>query len=151
MVRELEGRGVRNVRLWGRGIDVCLYTPEARDPALRAQLGADDDRPLLLLVSRLVKEKDLTDLIKMDRVLRKRGFDYRFAFVGDGPLRRKLARGLPEAHFAGQQTGAELARCTPPPISSSSPRLPRPSATWSRRRWPLACPPSSSTAAARPV
>jgi glycosyltransferase involved in cell wall biosynthesis len=110
VIRELEYRGIENVRLWSPGIDCSLYTPAARDRQLRAQLGADDKRPVLLLVSRLVKEKDLLDLVEMDRILRRKGLDYRFVVVGDGPLRKRLERGLPEAHFAGLRSGFDLAR-----------------------------------------
>ena len=109
-VEDLRRRGVRNVNLWSRGIDCDQYSPVHRDPALRQALGADEDTPLLLMVSRLVKEKDLADLIGIDRVLKRRGLKYRLALVGDGPFRAELERGLPDAHFAGQQVGVELAR-----------------------------------------
>jgi phosphatidylinositol alpha 1,6-mannosyltransferase len=108
--RELEERGVPNVRIWSRGIDTQRFSPGNRDAALRAGLGVDAERPLLLLVSRLVKEKDLGDLIGVDAWLRDRGVRYRLALVGDGPMRAELEAALPDAHFAGQQRGAELAR-----------------------------------------
>jgi glycosyltransferase involved in cell wall biosynthesis len=109
-VEDLRRRGFQNVQLWSRGIDCDLYSPRHRDPRLRAGLGLNEDTPLLLMVSRLVKEKDLADLIGMDRSLKQRGLKYRLALVGDGPFRAELERGLPDAYFAGQQVGMELAR-----------------------------------------
>lgn len=110
IVRELEGEGIRHVELWSRGIDPERFSPAFRDPALRERLGADDARPLLLLVSRLVREKDLADLVEVDRRLRERGVPFRLALVGEGPMREELQARLPEAHFAGHQSGEALAR-----------------------------------------
>jgi glycosyltransferase involved in cell wall biosynthesis len=66
--------------------------------------------PVLLLDTRLVKEKDLLDLVAMDTILRTRGHRFQMVFVGDGPLRQELEDRLPEAIFTGQQVGVELAR-----------------------------------------
>ncbi|HSJ09829.1 MAG TPA: glycosyltransferase family 1 protein [Longimicrobiales bacterium] len=110
IVDELTSHGIPRVRLWSRGVDAWRFSPQWRDASLRAQLGADDSVPLLLLVSRLVKEKDLADLVAMDALLRARGVHYRLAIVGDGPMRQQLERDLPHAHFAGHQSGHDLAR-----------------------------------------
>lgn len=110
IIRELTSHGIERLELWSRGIDLSGFSPEHRDPALWPRGGRSLDGPVLLLVSRLVKEKDLRDLIAVDRILRQRGVRFTFGIVGDGPLRRKLERALPHAIFAGQQTGAELAR-----------------------------------------
>jgi phosphatidylinositol alpha 1,6-mannosyltransferase len=110
IVDELTARGVPRVRLWSRGVDTARFAPHWRDAGLRARLGARDDRPLLLLVSRLVREKDLADLVAVDRELRRRGVAFALALVGDGPMRQRLERDLPHAHFAGHQSGQSLAR-----------------------------------------
>lgn len=109
IVRELQARGIDNVELWSRGIDLGGFSPDHRDPELIHRAGAGPDVPMLLLVSRLVKEKDLLDLVEVDRVLRARGLDFSFVFVGDGPLRAKLETALPHAHFVGHQSGSDLA------------------------------------------
>lgn len=110
IVRELEEHGLANLELWSRGIDLARFGPHFRDPALRAAAGADPETPIVLLVSRLVKEKDLLDLVPFARRLRERGVRFRLVLVGDGPLRGELEAALPDAHFAGHQTGEALAR-----------------------------------------
>jgi phosphatidylinositol alpha 1,6-mannosyltransferase len=110
IIRELERRGIERVELWSRGIDLSGFSPEHRSRSVRDLAGADDSTPLLLLVSRLVKEKDLADLVDVDRALRARGVRFRLALVGGGPMKRELRRRLPDAHFAGHLTGEELGR-----------------------------------------
>jgi phosphatidylinositol alpha 1,6-mannosyltransferase len=110
IIEELREHGIENVCLWSRGVDSCRFSPAWRDDALRAKLGADERTPLVLLVSRLVKEKDLADIVVMDRVLRSRNLRYRLALVGNGPMRKRLERELPDAHFAGHQSGPSLSR-----------------------------------------
>jgi glycosyltransferase involved in cell wall biosynthesis len=110
IIRELAGHGITNTELWSRGIDLGRFSPRWRDAELRASVGADDDTPILLLVSRLVKEKDLADLVAAERILRERGVAHRLVLVGDGPMRPELEKQLPGAHFAGHQAGEALAR-----------------------------------------
>lgn len=110
IIDELAGHGIRNTELWSRGIDLGRFSPRWRSAELRAGVGADDDTPVLLMVSRLVKEKDLADLVEADRILRSRGSAHKLVLVGDGPMRGELERALPDAHFAGHQTGEALAR-----------------------------------------
>jgi glycosyltransferase involved in cell wall biosynthesis len=110
IIRELESHGIGRLELWSRGMDTRRFSPGFRDPGLRRAVGADEETPVVLLVSRLVKEKDLADLVEMDAVLRERGAAYRLVLVGDGPMRGELEERLPDAHFAGHQTGEALAR-----------------------------------------
>lgn len=110
LIRELAEHGITHTELWSRGIDRSHFGPEHRDPVLRATVGADEQHPLLLLVSRLVREKDLADLVEMHDILRKRDVPFRLVLVGDGPMREELEAGLPDAYFAGHQSGRNLAR-----------------------------------------
>jgi glycosyltransferase involved in cell wall biosynthesis len=107
--RELADHGVASVELWERGIDTARFSPRFRDPALRQRIGADRG-PIVLYVGRLVREKDLADLADAATLLRERHQPARFVLVGDGPMRAELERRLPDAHFAGHQAGADLAR-----------------------------------------
>lgn len=110
MVAECEAHGICNARSWSRGIDTQHFSSVYRDESLRAEIGVDGETPLLLMVSRLVKEKDLDDLVGMDRHLKERGLNYRLALVGRGPYEAALRRKLPDAIFAGQQVGRDLSR-----------------------------------------
>lgn len=110
IIRELAGHGITNTELWSRGIDLKRFSPGFRDAGLRARVGADDDTPVVLFVSRLVKEKDLADLVAAERILVRRGVRHRLVLVGDGPMREELEKELPDAFFAGHQTGEALAR-----------------------------------------
>lgn len=109
IIRELESHGLRNLELWSRGIDLSGFSPQLRSADLRVESNAGD-RPIVLMVSRLVKEKDLLELIDLDRELAGRGQRFRLVLVGDGPLRSTLEAALPDAYFAGHQAGSDLAR-----------------------------------------
>jgi phosphatidylinositol alpha 1,6-mannosyltransferase len=106
----LRGHGVENVQIWARGVDGELFSPARRDAALRAELGLSAARPGVLFVSRIVREKDVADLVEAARVLHARGRAFRLLVVGDGPLRPTLERQLPGAYFAGARHGEDLAR-----------------------------------------
>ncbi len=109
IMTELETKGVRNIELWSRGIDITAFSPVHRGTL--AMLGNEEQGvPVLLLVSRLVKEKDLSDLVEVDRILTSRGVRYKLAIVGDGPMRAELESAMPKAVFAGHQTGDGLAQ-----------------------------------------
>lgn len=110
IIRELAEHGITNTEPWSRGIDLARFSPAHRSEALRAEAGAGPDTPILLMVSRLVKEKDMADLVEMDRILRQRGNTHRLVLVGDGPMRGELQAALPDAYFAGHQSGEALAR-----------------------------------------
>jgi phosphatidylinositol alpha 1,6-mannosyltransferase len=110
IIRELQEHGIGNLELWSRGIDLHRFGTHFRDPALRASVGVDERTPMVLMVSRLVKEKDLLDLVPMRRILEERGNRFRLVLVGDGPLRDELQSALPNAHFAGHQVGESLSR-----------------------------------------
>jgi phosphatidylinositol alpha 1,6-mannosyltransferase len=110
IVAELAEHDIRNTELWSRGIDLARFGPEHRSRELRTLARADDETPVLLMVSRLVKEKDMADLVGMEGELRRRGSRHRLVLVGDGPMRAELEAALPDAFFAGHQDGEALAR-----------------------------------------
>lgn len=93
MVGELQGRGIRHVALWQRGVDTELFRPERRSDAVRAELsGGRTDGPLLLYVGRLAPEKEIERIRPVLEALP----GSTLALVGDGPARARLER-----HFAG--------------------------------------------------
>ena len=101
--RMLTRHGARpeQVRVWPRGVDTELFRPERRSEELRRSWRVSDERPALLYVGRLSREKGLMRLPALSAHLHTRGFDHRLVFVGDGPIRRELAEACPDAVFMG--------------------------------------------------
>lgn len=105
---ELRKQGIRRVKLWQRGIDTTGFSPSFRNEELRRSIGVDEKTPILLFVARLVKEKDLDDLIAANHILESRGKAFKMVIVGDGPERNVMQRQLPNAHFTGYLFGRDL-------------------------------------------
>ena len=108
-VSELTQEGIQGVELWQRGIELERFSPGHRSADLRASITKEDE-PILLFVGRLVKEKDLDDLIAANKLLRQRNFKFKQVIIGDGPMRPELEQKLPEAHYTGFLSGHDLAR-----------------------------------------
>jgi glycosyltransferase involved in cell wall biosynthesis len=110
MAARLADNGIERVQLWERGIDMREFSPALRSESVRERAGAVD-RPLLLFVGRLVREKNLEDLAAAVDLLRAQlgPRAFRVAIVGDGPMHDELRARLPDAHFAGYHHGVELA------------------------------------------
>lgn len=105
--QELENRGFENIELWQRGIDLSSFSPEKVNSILRQQLSPNQD-PILLFVGRLVQEKDLDDLVKVDRILKTQKSRYKLVIAGDGPMCPQLEKELPDAQFTGWLHGHQL-------------------------------------------
>ena len=108
--QELETRGIQNVELWQRGIELDRFSPSLRNNELKSAIGVDEDCPVLLFVGRLINHKDLNDLVDAHHLLNAQGFKYKIVIVGDGPMRNELEQKLSQAHFTGYQYGQDLAR-----------------------------------------
>jgi phosphatidylinositol alpha 1,6-mannosyltransferase len=99
-----------DVGIWTRGIDREIFNPERRDMAWRRSLGIADDEPVIGFTGRLVMEKGLdvfSDTI--DRLGRRR-VRHKVLIVGEGPARDWFEKRLPNACFAGFQSGDDLGR-----------------------------------------
>ncbi len=93
MQREMHQLGIRNVRLWGRGVDSERFHPRFQSESMRNALSdGHPDEMILLYVGRLSAEKQLRQL----RSVLEQVPGTRLALVGDGPDRARL-----EQHFAG--------------------------------------------------
>lgn len=102
----LNDLGVPGVELWRRGVDSERFHPEKRDETLRKSLlGNRPDRTLIGYVGRLAHEKRIEDLISLDEQ-----DDVQLVIVGDGPIRSRLERKLPNAIFTGFKNGEDLGR-----------------------------------------
>ena len=104
---ELGSRGFKNIELWQRGIDLSRFAPENLNQSLKNQL-SPNQYPILLFVGRLVQEKDLEDLVKVDRILKSKNKRFKLVIAGDGPMRPQLEKELPDARFTGWLHGQQL-------------------------------------------
>lgn len=96
MVKDLKYHGFDSeVVSWTRGVDREIFTP-----TLRKELPAK----YLLCVSRVSKEKNLEEFLKLDYL------GYQKIMVGDGPMLEIYKKQYPDVHFTGFKTGTDLAR-----------------------------------------
>ena len=103
--RDLEQSGVKNVRLWKRGVDLVNFTPARRDESLRSNIAGGKEKFIIGYVGRIANEKRIDDL----KILDQQG-DIQLVIVGDGPAAPRIKKELPGARFVGYQSGTELAR-----------------------------------------
>ena len=103
--RDLEQNGVKNVRLWKRGVDLVNFTPARRDESLRSNIAGGKEKLIVGYVGRIANEKRIDDL----KILDQQG-DIQLVIVGDGPAAPRIKKELPGARFVGYQSGTELAR-----------------------------------------
>jgi glycosyltransferase involved in cell wall biosynthesis len=109
MQQELLGRGYDNLAVVSRGVEMALFQPGRRSEALRAAWGAAPQDPVVLLVGRLAKEKNVQLVLTAFEAIQARLPAAKLVFVGDGPLRRALEEACPQAHFAGVRKHEDLA------------------------------------------
>ena len=96
MVKDLKDHGFDSeVVSWTRGVDRDIF-----NPTLRKDLPAK----YLLCVSRVSKEKNLEEFLKLDYP------GYQKIMVGDGPMLETYKKQYPNVHFTGFKTGTDLAR-----------------------------------------
>jgi len=103
---ELEEHGIKNIEHIPHGIETEVFTPEKENKNLRENF--DNEYPIILYVGRLVKEKDLIDIIKVNKRLQERNCKFNMVFIGNGPMKGELRENLPEAYFTGHLSGQEL-------------------------------------------
>ncbi len=89
---ELGARGIDRVAIAPLGVDLELFTPSRRDPALRAHWGAGEDDVVLGFPHRLSEEKRLSTLIEaFRRVIAVAGPRVRLVYAGRGPGEPEVA------------------------------------------------------------
>ncbi|MCC4593637.1 glycosyltransferase family 1 protein [Xanthomonas campestris pv. cannae] len=106
----LATQGFERVRLLARAVDSKQFEPQRRDAQLRQQWGLQDDDCAVLYVGRIASEKNLPLAVRAFRQLQQLRPRARFVWVGDGPLRERLAQENPDFIFCGVQRGDALAR-----------------------------------------
>ena len=95
MVQELQAHGFDGeIVPWTRGVDRSIFYPRIGNP--RGLL-------TLICVSRVSKEKNLTDFFELEY------YGARKIMVGDGPMLETYRAQYPDVEFVGFQTGKDLA------------------------------------------
>jgi glycosyltransferase involved in cell wall biosynthesis len=97
------------IDIWRRGVETTRFDPARRSASLRAQWGVSDDRPALLYVGRVSREKGLSLLEPLTHALDASSTPYRLVIVGDGPMQRELRDRCPEGIFTGTLATDEVA------------------------------------------
>jgi glycosyltransferase involved in cell wall biosynthesis len=98
MQNELAAHGLPSTRLWGRGVDLACFTPDAGPhPAFEGL-----PRPIQLYVGRVAIEKNIGAFLGCAHPGSK-------VVVGDGPGLAGLRKRYPDVRFLGALRGRELA------------------------------------------
>ncbi len=95
---ELASHGLRQTRLWSRGVDLSRFRPGLPAPDAYAAL----PRPILLYVGRVAVEKNVEAFLSADAPGSK-------VVVGDGPALAELKARFPDTLFTGALEGEALA------------------------------------------
>ena len=90
--KELEGWGLADLVVWGRGVDIEKFRPQRLH---------ERKRPRLLYVGRVAVEKNIEAFLKID-------LDADKVVVGDGPQRAELEQRYPDVYWLGYKKGAAL-------------------------------------------
>lgn len=106
----LQDKGFVRAHLLTRAVDGRQFDPCQRDPALRAEWGIEGEGFVAIHVGRIAAEKNLGLAVKAFRRIQQVRPRARFVWVGDGPLRERLAYENPDFIFCGIQRGQALAR-----------------------------------------
>jgi glycosyltransferase involved in cell wall biosynthesis len=105
-----EQRMSYDVGIWSRGIDRSIFQPERRCEAWRQEQGIGPDDVVIGFVGRLVMEKGLDVFADTIDQLERRQVRHKVLVVGQGPARDWFEKRLPNAVFAGFQSGEDLGR-----------------------------------------
>ncbi|MBK1645721.1 glycoside hydrolase [Thiocapsa imhoffii] len=106
---DLLARGFHDVHVFGRGVDIDLFNPARRDPALRREWGCDAETLALLYVGRLAPEKNLELACAAHAAILARHPRTRLILIGDGPERERIRHHHPEIICPGSRVGTALA------------------------------------------
>lgn len=102
IAEELKEHGIspRNFKLWQRGINTSLFSPDKRDRSFIKRL-TNNDYPSILFVSRLVWEKNLETLFAVYDRFQELGLKVNFLVAGDGIAGNDARTRMKNAFFFG--------------------------------------------------
>lgn len=105
---ELDEKGFRNTRIWGRGVDMSRFSPARRSDEMRARFGAGPGTVVVAYIGRIAAEKGLAVAAAAMRRLEGEK-SIRFVVVGEGPYEERLRSLSPrDAVFTGRLSGDAL-------------------------------------------
>ena len=111
MIDELETHNFDpGMKIWARGVNTKLFSPEKRDLEWRRAAGFRDDDIVVTFVSRLVWEKELDTFRHSVQQVASKNPRVKALVVGDGPAKSELEQLMPEAHYTGFLEGEDLAK-----------------------------------------
>lgn len=111
MIETLKENGIKSdFRIWARGVNSTLFSPEKRDDKWRRKHGFNENDVVVLFVSRLVWEKNLNIYADTIKSVAEDFPNLKALVVGDGPAMEGLRDLLPKAVYTGFITGEELAK-----------------------------------------
>jgi glycosyltransferase involved in cell wall biosynthesis len=99
-----------DIGIWSRGVDRTVFSADRRSLEWRRSLGIADDEVAVGFLGRLVMEKGLDVFGACVAELARRGVAHRVLVVGQGPAHDAFAQMVPDAVFAGFQSGTDLGR-----------------------------------------
>ncbi|WP_162555630.1 glycosyltransferase family 4 protein [Reichenbachiella versicolor] len=108
--KDLIKRGVKanKIKIWGRAIKTNSFAPSYRDPNYFNKIPQDYKK--VLFVSRLIKEKEMSTIVKVYRHLERSNEKIKMIITGDGPEKEYLQKRMANAVFTGKKTGEELSK-----------------------------------------
>ncbi|MCG8427538.1 MAG: glycosyltransferase family 1 protein [Chromatiales bacterium] len=109
MSDDLAKQNYQRTVVFGRGVDIELFSPEKRSLVQREAWGVQGDELVVLYVGRIAAEKNIKLAVRAFDAMCEKRSKLRFVFVGDGPVASELASGRDDLIFAGVHTGESLA------------------------------------------
>jgi len=105
---KLKNKGIKNTKLWPRGVYTDKFSIKFRSQTLRSQWDGHNKK-VILYSGRFVWYKGLETFMEVYDLFKKHGHqDVVFVLAGDGPISKVLKKRMPEAHFPGYLSGKEL-------------------------------------------
>lgn len=96
----------RRIEVVSNGVDLCIFNPKSVSPErirkFRQRFSLERDRPFLLYVGRLSREKNVGYLLTIMRILRRKKSKAKLLIVGEGEMRQRLQKRIKRENFDGK-------------------------------------------------
>ncbi len=105
---ELSDKGIKNTKIWSRGVNTNQFNPSKRSNKIRSEWGADGKK-VILYSGRFVWYKSLRSFIEIYNLFNEKyPKNVIFVLLGSGPIEDELKKKMPEAIFPGYLSGNDL-------------------------------------------